>query len=127
MTPNDLEFLKHYSPEACQEAFAAQVHHHRDPRDAAALRPVRSPQRAAAHREDAPQSRVGRAAESWLLFCSRHGRTVGASGLIAALSAHTVSSAPVGLGAALSTGAMASSAALHATIATMKGLAMTTM
>jgi RNA polymerase sigma factor (sigma-70 family) len=80
--------------------------------------------------EDAAQKRVSRAIEHLRQFFSSHGLTVGASVLIAALSANAVTAAPIGLGTAISTGALASTAALHATtatIGTIKGLAMTTL
>src|SRR5437867_6832472 len=78
--------------------------------------------------EDAAQKRVSRAVERLREFFSKRGLAVGASGLVAALSANAVQSAPLGLGTAISTAAV-SAAALNSTttIAATKAIAMTTM
>ena len=53
--------------------------------------------------EDAAQKRVSRALERLRHFFSGRGATVGTTGLIVALSANAVQSAPVGLGTAIAT------------------------
>ncbi len=60
--------------------------------------------------EDAAQKRVSRAVERLREFFVKHGLTVGASGLAAAISANAVQAAPVGLATTLS--AIATNAAL---------------
>lgn len=74
--------------------------------------------------EDAAQKRVSRAVDRLRDFLSQRGVTVGASGLVLALSANAVQSAPLGLATtiSLSTGSAAaaaiSGAALHTATAT---------
>src|SRR5436190_4871936 len=85
--------------------------------------------------EDAAQKRVSRAVDRLRQFLSQRGVTVGASGLVLALSANAVQSAPLGLATTISAGAAISGAAIHAstatattiTIGTTKALAMTTL
>src|SRR2546426_278094 len=70
--------------------------------------------------EDAAQKRVSRAIERLREFFSKRGMAVGASGLVAALCANAVQSAPLGLGTAISTAAV--SAALSISISTGAGV-----
>jgi RNA polymerase sigma factor (sigma-70 family) len=67
--------------------------------------------------DDAAQKRVSRAVERLRAFFSRHGVTTGAAGLAALLSAHSVQSAPIGLGSAITTAAAISGTALQTTTA----------
>lgn len=79
--------------------------------------------------EDAAQKRVSRAVDRLRAVLSKQGITVGVGGFVAALSAHAVQSAPIGLVTAISTTATASVATLSAatTAGGTKLLAMTTM
>ena len=56
--------------------------------------------------DDAAQKRVSRAVERLREFFSKRGITVGASGLLAAISANAVKAAPAGMAAAISTAAL---------------------
>jgi RNA polymerase sigma factor (sigma-70 family) len=56
--------------------------------------------------EEAARKRVSRAIESLRTFFSKRGATLGASGLIIAISANAVQSAPIGLAARISAGAI---------------------
>jgi hypothetical protein len=75
--------------------------------------------------ENAAQKRLRRAVDRLRDFLAKHGVTVGASGLAAALSTHAVPAAPIGL--ALTISAAATLAALPFTTATLTTLAMTTL
>src|SRR6266516_2248571 len=79
--------------------------------------------------EAAAKMRVCRAVERLREFFSKRGVAVGASGLATVLSANAVQAAPIGLSAAISTGAALSGAAMHGagTIGLTKTLAMTTI
>jgi RNA polymerase sigma factor (sigma-70 family) len=79
--------------------------------------------------EDAAQKRVSRAIERLRELLAQRGVTVRASGLVLALSANAVQSAPLGLAATISTSAALAGPALHAitTVTTAKALAMTTL
>ncbi len=79
--------------------------------------------------DDAAQKRVSRAVERLREFFAKRGITVGASGLVAVLSANAVQAAPIGLVATISTAALAGTAAAASTIiaATTKTIAMTTL
>ena len=79
--------------------------------------------------EAAAKMRVSRAVERLREFFSKRGVAVGASGLAAVLSANVVQAAPIGLSAAISTGAALSGAAIHqaGTIGLTKTLAMATL
>jgi len=67
--------------------------------------------------DDAAQKRVSRAVERLREFFAKRGVTVGSSGLLVAISANAVQSAPVGLAATIST-AVTTTAITTATIAT---------
>ena len=77
--------------------------------------------------EAAAKMRVGRAVERLREFFSKRGVPVGASGLVAVLSANAVQSAPIGLSATISASAALSGAVHAGTIGLTKTLAMTTM
>jgi hypothetical protein len=78
--------------------------------------------------EDAAQKRVSRAVEQLRNFLSKHGVTVGATSLVAAVSANAVQSAPLGLSSTISAAVTLSGAATHtATIGATKTILMTTM
>jgi hypothetical protein len=57
--------------------------------------------------ENAAQKRLSRAVERLREFFARRGVTVGAGGLVVAISAHAVQAAPAGMGATVTTGAAA--------------------
>jgi RNA polymerase sigma factor (sigma-70 family) len=79
--------------------------------------------------EDAAQKRVSRAVERLREFFAKRGVTVGASGLVVALSANAVQAAPTGLAATISTATVlaGTSIATTATAAATKVIAMTTL
>jgi RNA polymerase sigma factor (sigma-70 family) len=80
--------------------------------------------------DDAAQKRVSRAVERLREFFSRHGVTVGASGLAVVLSANAVQAAPVGLAGTIATaGATLAGTTLSATATTtaVKIIVMTTL
>jgi len=79
--------------------------------------------------DDAAQKRVSRAVERLREFFSKRGVAVGASGIVAIISANAVQAAPVGLALTISTTAtMGTTAAVAATTATVtKVIVMTTL
>ncbi|NBV21805.1 MAG: sigma-70 family RNA polymerase sigma factor [Proteobacteria bacterium] len=79
--------------------------------------------------DDTVQKRVSRAVDKLREFFSQRGVTVGAGAITAAVSAHAVQAAPVGLAAAISTSAaLAGSAVVTVTTATtLQTIAMTTL
>jgi RNA polymerase sigma factor (sigma-70 family) len=79
--------------------------------------------------DDAAQKRVSRAVERLREFFSKRGVAVGASGLVATISANAIQAAPVGLALTISTTAtMGTTAAVAATTATVtKVIAMTAL
>lgn len=79
--------------------------------------------------EDGAQKRVSRATERLRCFLSKRGVTVGTSGLVLALTANAVQSAPVGLGSLVCSTSILSGAALHqaTTLGVTKAIAMTTI
>lgn len=68
--------------------------------------------------EEAAQKRVSRAVERLREFFAKRGITVGASGLVALISANAVQAAPVGLAVTVSTAAAMAGTTIAATIAT---------
>lgn len=78
---------------------------------------------------EAAQKRVSRAVERLREFFAQRGITVGASGLVVAVSSNAVQAAPVGLAATISTAAALAGTAVHTslTIAATKTIAMTTL
>ncbi|HEV8542507.1 MAG TPA: sigma-70 family RNA polymerase sigma factor [Verrucomicrobiae bacterium] len=77
--------------------------------------------------EDAAQKRVNRAIEKLREHFSQRGATASAAAIAAALSAHAVHSAPIGLMTAISTGAVVSGAPAATAAAATKVLTMTTI
>ncbi len=79
--------------------------------------------------DDAAQKRVSRAVERLREFFAKRGVTVGASGLVAVVSANAVQAAPVGLALTISTAAALTGTALAttATVTATKTLAMTAL
>jgi hypothetical protein len=79
--------------------------------------------------EDAAQKRVSRAVERLREYFAKHGVTVGASGLVVALSANAVQAAPVGLAITISIAAALAGTAVSTStvIAATKTIAMTTL
>jgi len=79
--------------------------------------------------DDAAQKRVSRAVERLREFFSKRGVAVGASGLVAVLSANAVQAAPVGLALTISTSAtIGASTVVATTTATLtKAIVMTTL
>jgi RNA polymerase sigma factor (sigma-70 family) len=79
--------------------------------------------------DDAAQKRVSRAVERLREFFSKRGVTVGASGLVAIISANAVQAAPAGLALTISTAStIGATSAVAATTATVtKVIAMTTL
>jgi RNA polymerase sigma factor (sigma-70 family) len=79
--------------------------------------------------DDAAQKRVSRAVERLRDFFAKRGVTIGASGLVAGITANAVQAAPVGLAGAISaTAALGGTAGLTTTaITTTKTIAMTTL
>jgi len=78
--------------------------------------------------DEAAQKRVTRAVERLRKFFAQRGVTVGASGLVVAISTNAVQAAPVGLAAAISTSARLATATLltTATATSVKIITMTT-
>jgi RNA polymerase sigma factor (sigma-70 family) len=78
--------------------------------------------------EDAAQKRLNRAVERLREFFAKRGVTVGASGLVVAISASAVQAAPVGLAVTISTAAALAGTAVSTStaIAATKTIAMTT-
>jgi RNA polymerase sigma factor (sigma-70 family) len=78
--------------------------------------------------DDAAQKRVSRAVERLREFFSKRKITVGASGLVAVISASAVQAAPVGLAVTISAAALAGTAVTTSTLiaATTKTIVMTT-
>jgi RNA polymerase sigma factor (sigma-70 family) len=79
--------------------------------------------------EDAAQKRVSRAVDRLREFFSKHKVSVGASGLVALVSANAVQAAPAGLAAVVATGAAMASTTISTStaVAITKTVAMTTM
>jgi RNA polymerase sigma factor (sigma-70 family) len=78
--------------------------------------------------DDAAQKRVSRAVDRLREFFSKRNVTIGASGLVALLSANAVQSAPVGLAAAISAAAVAGTTVTTSTVVTAtKAIVMTTL
>lgn len=79
--------------------------------------------------DEAAQKRVSRAVERLRECFVKRGVTVGASGLVVAISAHAVQGAPVGLAVAILSGATltGSTLATTAVVTTLKTIAMTTL
>jgi len=79
--------------------------------------------------EGAAQKRVNRAVERLRAFFAKRGVAVGASGLVAIISANAVQAAPSGLAATVTSAAAIAGAAVHSSslITTTKAIAMTTM
>ena len=79
--------------------------------------------------DEAAQKRVSRAVERLREFFAKRGVTVGASGLVAVVSANAIQAAPVGLAVTISTAAAVTAAtvAIAATATVTKAIAMTTL
>jgi len=79
--------------------------------------------------DDTARKRVNRAIEHLREFLTKHGVTVGATGLVVVLSANAVQAAPIGLAATISTAAAlaGTTIATTATLTTVKAIAMTTL
>ncbi|HTL59654.1 MAG TPA: sigma-70 family RNA polymerase sigma factor [Candidatus Limnocylindrales bacterium] len=79
--------------------------------------------------EDAAQKRVSRAVERLRDYFSKRKITVGASGLVALVSANAIQAAPTGLATTVAAGALTTSAALSTAtaVAVTKTIAMTTI
>jgi RNA polymerase sigma factor (sigma-70 family) len=77
--------------------------------------------------EDAARKRVSRAVERLREFFAKRGVTIGASGLVVAISANAVQAAPVGLAATISAAAALAGTTLATTATVTKAIAMTTM
>jgi hypothetical protein len=79
--------------------------------------------------DDTAQKRVSRAVERLREFFSRHGVTVGASGLIVLIAANAIQAAPAGLAATISAAAVlaGTTIAATATATVTKTIAMTTL
>jgi len=79
--------------------------------------------------DDAAQKRVSRAVDRLREFFSKRGVAVGASGLVAVISAHAVQAAPAGLALTISTASTigATSAVAATTVTVTKVIAMTTL
>jgi RNA polymerase sigma factor (sigma-70 family) len=79
--------------------------------------------------EDAAQKRVQRAIERLREFFFQRKVTVGATGLVAVISAHAIQAAPSGLAAVVATGAVVASASTStsAAVTITKAIAMTTL
>ena len=77
--------------------------------------------------EEAAQKRVTRAVERLREFFAKRGVTVGASGLVIAISANAVQAAPVGLGITISTSALLTGTTISATAIATKAMALTTL
>jgi len=78
--------------------------------------------------EEAAQKRVTRAVERVREFFSKRGVTIGAAGLVVAISANAIQAAPVGLAATISASAILAGTVVHTStaIAATKVIAMTT-
>ena len=78
--------------------------------------------------DDTAQKRVSRAVERLREFFSKRGVTIGASGLVVAVSANAVQAAPIGLALTISTAASLMGTAVAASVATTatKAIVMTT-
>jgi RNA polymerase sigma factor (sigma-70 family) len=78
---------------------------------------------------DAAQKRVSRAVERLRKFFTKRGVSVGAGGLVVAISAHAVQAAPVGLTVSISAAALTGTPVSTATVVatTTKAIAMTTL
>ena len=76
--------------------------------------------------EDAARKRVSRAVEHLREFLAKRGVTIGASGLVIAISANAVQAAPVGLVVTISAAALAGTTLVTAATAT-KAIVMTTL
>jgi RNA polymerase sigma factor (sigma-70 family) len=76
---------------------------------------------------EAAQKRVSRAVERLRELFAKRGVTIGASGLVAAVSANAVQAAPVGLDAMITTSAALAGTTLATTITATKAIAMTTL
>ena len=77
--------------------------------------------------DDAAQKRVRRAVENLREFFAKRGVTVGASGLVAVISANAVQAAPVGLAASISTALAGTSLVTSATTTATQVIVMTTL
>src|SRR5439155_15703634 len=80
--------------------------------------------------DNAAQKRLSRAVERLREFFSRHGVSIGASGLVGAISANAVQAAPIGLAATVSTAAAlisGTTVAASATATITKAITMTTL
>lgn len=79
--------------------------------------------------DDAAQKRVSRAVERLREFFTKHGVTIGASGLVVAISANAVQAAPAGLAFTISTAAALAGSiiATTPTATAAKAIAMTTL
>src|SRR2546421_1357078 len=78
--------------------------------------------------DDAAQKRVSRAVERLREFFAKRGVTVGASGLVVAITANAVQAAPVGLAVTISAAALAgATVTTTATVTATKVIAMTTL
>jgi RNA polymerase sigma factor (sigma-70 family) len=79
--------------------------------------------------EDAAQKRVSRAVDRLREFFSQRKLTVGASGLVALVSANAIQAAPAGLASAVATGALLGSTTIStsAAVTLTKAIAMTTL
>jgi RNA polymerase sigma factor (sigma-70 family) len=78
--------------------------------------------------DEAAQKRVSRAVEHLRECFAKRGLTVGATGLVAVISANAVQTAPIGLSAAITTTALAGTTIAASTAVTLtKALAMTTL
>jgi RNA polymerase sigma factor (sigma-70 family) len=77
--------------------------------------------------DDAARKRIHRAVECLREFFVKRGITVGASGLVAVISANAVQAAPVGLGVTISTAALAGTTILTTTTATIAAIKLAVM
>jgi RNA polymerase sigma factor (sigma-70 family) len=79
--------------------------------------------------DEAAQKRVSRAIERLRKFLAKHGITVGASGLVAVVSANAVQAAPIGLAVTISTAVVlgGTTIATTATATAINTIAMTTL
>ncbi len=76
---------------------------------------------------EAAQKRVNRAVERLREFFTKRGISVGASGLVFAISAHAVQAAPAGMAVAVSMGATLAGTLAPTAVTTTKVIAMTTL
>ena len=77
--------------------------------------------------DDTAQKRVSRAIERLREFFSRHGVTVGASGLVVVLSANAVQAAPIGLAGTIATAGATVAGTTLSTTTAVKIIVMTTL